>query len=101
MDTGTGRKTVRVTIFHQNYSLLATDEPGEVEALAQMVDELMTDIGERAGSADANRIAVLACLHMADRLRTIERELTELKSRIDEKSRQFARLLDTAVPTQE
>ena len=101
MDTGAGRKTVRVTIFHQNYSLLATDEPGEIEALAQTVDELMTDIADRAGNADANRIAVLACLHMADRLRSIERELTDLKSRIDEKSKQFARLLDTAVPAED
>ncbi|HWZ31841.1 MAG TPA: cell division protein ZapA [Bryobacteraceae bacterium] len=92
----TGRKTVRVTIFNQSYTLVATDDPGEVEELAHTVDDLMTDIAQRAGNADSNRIAVLACLHMADRLRAIERELAELKSRVDEKSRQFSLLLDKA-----
>jgi cell division protein ZapA len=97
MDSATGRKTVRVSIFNQTYSLVATDEPGEVEALAHSVDELMTDIAQRAGNADANRIAVLACLHLADRLRAMERELGELKSRVDEKSRQFSLLLDQTI----
>ena len=97
MDSGTGRKTVRVTIFNQTYSLVATDESGEVEALAHSVDELMTEIAQRAGNADSNRIAVLACLHMADRLRSIERELADLKSRVDQKSRQFSLLLDQTI----
>lgn len=97
MDSGTSRKTVRVTIFNQTYSLVATDEPGEVEALAHSVDELMTEIAQRAGNADSNRIAVLACLHLADRLRSIERELADLKSRVDQKSRQFSLLLDQTI----
>ena|SRR5271165_6762875 len=95
MDTA-GRTTVRVTIFNQNYSLLATEEPGEVESLAHSVDDLMTEIAQRAGNADSNRIAVLACLHMADRLRAMERELGALKARVDQKSRQFSVLLDQA-----
>jgi cell division protein ZapA len=89
--------TVRVTIFNQSYSLVATDEKGEVEALAHTVDELMTEIAHRAGNVDANRVAVLACLHMADRLRSMERELTDLKARVDEKSRHFSLLLDKAI----
>lgn len=97
MDSGPGRKTVRVAIFNQTYSLVATDEQGEVEELAHSVDELMTEIAQRAGNVDANRVAVLACLHLADRLRSIERELAELKSRVDQKSRQFAVLLDQAI----
>jgi len=92
----TGRKTVRVTIFNQGYTLAATEDPGEVEALAHAVDDLMIDIAKRAGTADSNRIAVLACLHMADRLRSIERELAALKSRVEEKSRHFSMLLDQA-----
>jgi len=87
---------VRVTIFNQSYSLVATDEAGEVEALAHSVDELMNDIARRVGTADANRIAVLASLHLADRLRALERELADLKARVDHKSRQFSLLLDQA-----
>jgi cell division protein ZapA len=92
----TGRKTVRVTIFNLSYNLVATEDPSEVESLAQSVDDLMTEISQHAGTADPNRVAVLACLHMADRLRSIERELAALKSRVDQKSRQFSMLLDQA-----
>ena len=91
------RKTVRVTIFNQTYSLAATDEEGEVEALAHSIDELMTSIALRAGNVDANRVAVLACLHLADRLRSMERELGELKDRVEQKSWQFSVLLDQAI----
>ncbi len=91
------RKTVRVTIFNQTYALAATDEEGEVEALAHSIDELMTSIATRAGNVDANRVAVLACLHMADRLRSMERELTDLKDRVDKKSKQFSVLLDDVI----
>jgi cell division protein ZapA len=91
------RKTVRVTIFNQTYTLAATEEPGEVEQLAQEVDDLMTQIAQRAGNVDANRVAVLACLHLADRLRSMERELSVLKTRVDQKARQFSILLDKAI----
>jgi len=57
----------------------------------------MTSIATRAGNIDANRVAVLACLHMADRLRSMERELTDLKDRVDKKSRQFSVLLDQVI----
>jgi cell division protein ZapA len=97
MEPAAGRKTVRVTIFNQTYTLLATEEAGEVEALAQSVDELMTEIAQRAGNIDANRIAVLACMHMADRLRAMERDLSNLKARVDLKTRQFSILLDQAI----
>ena len=97
----TGRKTVRVTIFNQSYTLVAADDPGEVETLAQSVDDLMTEISQRTGTMDSNRVAVLACLHMADRLRAIEKELGDLKARVDEKSRQFSMLLDSATNSHE
>lgn len=91
------RKTIRVTIFNQTYTLAASGEPGEVEALARTIDELMTSIAPAAGNLDSNRIAVLACLHLADRLKSAEDELTRLKSRVNEKSEKLARLLDQAV----
>jgi cell division protein ZapA len=97
METGPERKSVRVTIFNQTYTLLASDDPGEIESLAHVVDELMTGIAQRAGNVDSNRVAVLACLHMADRLRAMERELSDLKTRVDEKTRQFSLLLDRAM----
>ncbi len=97
MDAAQARKTVRVTIYNQPYTLVATEEPGEVETLAHTVDELMTGIAQRAGNVDSNRVAVLACLHMADRLRSIERELAGVKERVDHKAREFSLLLDKAI----
>jgi cell division protein ZapA len=96
-DTGAGPKTVRVTIFHQQYSVSASEDAGEIEELAREVDELMVSIAQRAGNVDSTRIAVLASLHLADRLRDIERELTSLRARVGEKSRQFSLLLDKAI----
>lgn len=90
-------KTVRVTIFHQQYSVSASEDSDQIEQLAREVDELMVSIAQRAGNVDSTRVAVLASLHLADRLRGIERELAALKARVDEKSRQFSLLLDQVI----
>jgi len=97
MDDAAGPRTVRVAIFHQQYTVSAAEDAREIEALAREVDELMTSIAQRAGNVDATRVAVLASLHLADRLRTMERELSALKARVHEKSRQFSVLLDRVI----
>jgi cell division protein ZapA len=91
---------VRVTIFNQSYSLVASEEPGRVEHLAQKVDELMSSIALRAGNIDATRAAVLACLHLADELETLERRMESLKDNVDHKAREFTVLLDEAISSQ-
>jgi cell division protein ZapA len=97
LESAPERSTVRVTIYNQPYTLLASDEAGEVEALAHTVDQLMTDIAQRAGNVNANQVAVLACLHMAERLREIEREHEGLKERVGAKAKQFSILLDKVI----
>jgi cell division protein ZapA len=88
---------VRVTIFNQTYSLVASEEPGRIEQLAQKVDELMSAIASRAGNVDATRAAVLACLHMADELDTVQKRLADWKTGVDHKAREFTILLDGAI----
>ncbi|HTQ57728.1 MAG TPA: cell division protein ZapA [Bryobacteraceae bacterium] len=91
------KRPVRVTILSQSYTLLTAGDPREVEELAQWVDELMLSIAAKSPNADSTRIAVLACVHLADRLRELERDLNQLKERVDRKSEEFAGLLERAL----
>lgn len=97
----TSKQIVRVTIFNQTYAVSTSGDPRETEELAHEIDELMSSIARRAGNLDTTRAAVLACLHMADRLRTMERELHQLKQSITHKSRDFATILDQAFSIRE
>jgi len=90
------KQPVRVSIFNQSFTILTSADPAEVEALAQVVDELMRTYA-RAGNVDTTRAAVLACLHLADQIRGIERDLAALKDRVDAKSREFSVLLDQVI----
>lgn len=91
-------EAVRVTIFNQSYSLVATgEEPGRVEELAQKVDDLMRSIASKGGNIDSTRIAVLACLHLADELQAAEDDLAKLRDNVSSKAREFSILLDEAI----
>jgi cell division protein ZapA len=63
------RQPIRVHIFNQTYTLLTDGDEAEVQAIAYEIDELMTSIANRASSGDSTRVAVLACLHLADKLK--------------------------------
>lgn len=92
-----GTEPVRVTIFNQSYSLVATGDAGEIQELAQMVDDLMTSISMRAVNLDGQRTAVLACLHLADQLRSLQQDLDQLRAKVDLKAKEFTMLLDGVV----
>ncbi len=96
MEQAAERKTVRVTIFNQTYTLAAAGAD-ELESLAHSVDDLMHEIAQRSGVSDPSRVAVLTALHLADRLRGSEDELASLKKHVSHKSREFALLLDKAI----
>src|SRR5215210_3393304 len=96
MDTAE-KNTVRVTILGQSYTLRAQGDRKEVELLAQNVDELLHNIAAKSPNADSGRVAVLGCLHLADRLNSLERDLGTLKQRVHSKSEEFSVLLDQAL----
>jgi cell division protein ZapA (FtsZ GTPase activity inhibitor) len=97
MENGAERKSVRVTIFNQTYNIGVSGDPAEAEEVAHAVDELMTDIAAQARHADTARIAVMAALNLAGQLRTLKRELTDMKTRVDSKTREFSILLDQVI----
>jgi cell division protein ZapA len=85
---------VRVNIFNQTYTVLTAGDANETIEAAHEVDELMSQIARQAGNLDSARTAVLACLHLADKLRTAERQLRTLRESIDERTRTIAEILD-------
>ena len=87
------RQPVRVQIFNQTYTLLADGDAREVQEIADQVDALMVSIADKTGSSDAARLAVLACLHMADKLRTAEKQL----QLFEDKSDRIASMLEEAL----
>ncbi|HTQ53533.1 MAG TPA: cell division protein ZapA [Bryobacteraceae bacterium] len=95
------KQSVRVTILSRPYTLLASGDPREVEQVAASVDELMLSIAGKAPNADSTRIAVLACLHLADKLRLAERELDELRQRKDSNSAEYAAMLERLISSVE
>ncbi len=90
------RKTVRVNIYNQPYTLVASGDPREVEQAARTVDTLRHEYA-RALNVDTARAAVLACLELADRVQALEREVAEMKGRVDAKLRDLNQLLDDAI----
>jgi cell division protein ZapA (FtsZ GTPase activity inhibitor) len=95
------KQSVRVTILSRPYTLLASGDPREVEQVAASVDELMLSIAAKAPNADSTRIAVLAALHLADKLRLAERELDELRQRKDTNSAGYAAMLERLIASVE
>jgi cell division protein ZapA len=95
------KQPVRVTILSRPYTLLASGDPREVEAVAESVNELMLGIAGKLPSADTTRIAVMACLHLADKLRLAEREMEELRQRKDTHSGEYAAMLEKLIASVE
>jgi cell division protein ZapA len=94
------KRSVRVTLLGQSYALVTQGEPAEVERLAQQVDLLMHDIARKLPNADSTKIAVLACMHLADKVNDLEQNMNRLKSRVDRSGEQLALLLDQALEGQ-
>lgn len=88
------KRSVRVTIYNQSYTLSTTGDPADIEELAHSIDDLMRSIASRAGNVDSTRAAVLTCLHLADKLRTLEQENAEHKRKVSSKHQKLAGLLD-------
>ena len=98
MDSGApDKQSVRVNIFNQSYTLRASAGAAETAALAARVDELMTTIASRAGAGDPTRVAVLACLHLTDRLQSLERQVAHIQEWCATKTGPLSAMLDEAI----
>ena len=91
------KQPVRVTILSRPYTLLAAGDPREVEEVASSVNELMLSIAAKAPTADSTRIAVLACLHLADKLHALETENQRLRTQVSSRGEAFQGLVERLV----
>ncbi len=95
------KQPVRVTILSRPYTLLAAGDPRQVEEVAASVNDLMLSIAGKAPNADSTRIAVLACLHLADKLRLAEIELESLRQCKSSNSAEYAALVERLIASVE
>jgi cell division protein ZapA len=87
------KKQVMVSILGQTFPLVTTGDPTDTENLAHEVDDLMNSIATRSRNLDSARVAILASLHLADRLRQAEGELRSLSGQVEARTRKLSDLL--------
>ena len=90
----THRQQVKVTILNQSFTLLTTGDPNDMIELANQVDELMNSIARRSPNLDSTRVAVFACLHLADQLRQRGKAAAAMP---EERMIELARMLEEAI----
>jgi cell division protein ZapA len=74
-------KSVSVTIYGQQFTVVTEEAPDRVEAVAAKVDSLMRLISSR-GVPDSNRAAILSSLHLADQVASLESRVSELEAEL-------------------
>ena len=97
VEAAPAKRPVKVTIYNQTYTLVTSGDPADVEELARVVDELVSNVASKAGNVDTARAAVLACLHLADQVRNLEKDLSDLRGKYEAEHRRFTGLLDQAL----
>jgi cell division protein ZapA (FtsZ GTPase activity inhibitor) len=74
-------KSVSVTIYGQQFTVVTAEAPDRVEAVAGKVDSLMRLISAK-GVPDSNRAAILSSMHLADQVETLEARVAELEAEL-------------------
>src|SRR6059058_4810933 len=93
------KQPVRLSIFNQTFTLRVAGDPEQIHRAANEVDELMAAIA-KSGNVDSFRVAILACLHLQDRVFQLEAELDQIHSRVADRTRELATLLDGVVESE-
>src|SRR5438309_94865 len=96
MEGSSEKQPVRLSIFNQTFTVRVAGDPEQIERAANEVDELMSAIS-KSGSVDSFRVAILACLHLQDKVFQLEAELAQIHSRVADRTRKLETLLEGAV----
>jgi len=95
------KQTVRVTILNRQYTLRAAGDPRDIERAAAQLDDLLLALAAKAPNADSTHIAVLACLHLADKLTALDREMEALRRSVNQKSEKCRGMIEELIRSAE
>lgn len=59
-------RSIEVQIFGRSYHLRGAEDGAYLQELATIVDRKMQEVADATGTADTLKIAILACLNIAD-----------------------------------
>jgi cell division protein ZapA len=93
------KQDVRVEIFDQVYHLRVNSDADaeQIEKAAAYVDSKIRAVAANTRDVDSQRLAVLAALHIADEMQTLQARYQELLSSIERRSNELGRLLDDEI----
>ena len=87
------KRSVAVQIAGVRYSLKTDEDERWVKAVAALVDERFRDIQKKARTPDTQAVAVLTALQIAEELFRVQRDTSELRKKIREKSQSLLDVL--------
>ena len=87
-------RVVSVDICGQRYPIRSTLDAEYISRLAGYVDEKIRAAGESTSSGDAQRLAVLAALNIADELFRCRESTRAKDGQVAERAEELERLLD-------
>jgi len=93
------KQDVRVEIFDHVYHLRVNSEADaeQIEKAAAYVDQKIRAVAANTRDVDSQRLAVLAALHIADEMQTLQSRYQELLASIERRSNELGRLLDDKI----
>ena len=93
------KQDVRVEIFDHVYHLRVNSEADaeQIEKAAAYVDQKIRAVAANTRDVDSQRLAVLAALHIADEMQTLQARYQDLAASIERRSNELGRLLDEEI----
>ena len=90
-------KTVRVTIFGQDYTIRGGVDADYIREVAAFVDARIRETHAAQPTKPPLKIAILTALNLADELFTCRGEREELMAQFEDKAREFSDSLNQAL----
>ena len=94
-------QSIKVQIFGQTFSIQGELDEAYVHKLAAYVNQKMTAISEMAPTVDAQRLALMAALAIADELHSLKAQHREREEILKEQAERCLNLVERALTKKE